>query len=125
MDTPHAALHSAFGHSRARNARHARLPAAKDADNVFSLYEDDGISLDYQKGIYSTTALRYTQKGNRACVTVAPAEGSYPGQTMRRSYRLQLPGLKDGAKVTVNGKKPRLNMTKPPDARWSELPPLL
>lgn len=83
-------------------------PAAKDADNVFSLYEDDGISLDYQKGIYSTTALRYTQKGNRACVTVAPAEGSYPGQTMRRSYRLQLPGLKDGAKVTVNGKKAKV-----------------
>lgn len=80
-------------------------PAATDADNVFSLYEDDGISLDYQKGAYATTALRYTQKGNRATVTVSPAKGSYPGQTTRRAYCLQLPCLKDNAKVTVNGKK--------------------
>lgn len=82
-------------------------PAATDADNVFSLYEDDGISLDYQKGAYATTALRYTQKGSKATVTVSPAEGSYPGQTTRRAYCLQLPGLKENAKVTVNGKKAR------------------
>lgn len=80
-------------------------PAGRDADNTFQLYEDDGISLDYQKGIYATTGLQYIQKGNKATVKVHPAKGSYPGQVTKRGYRLQLP-LADGQeKVRVNGKK--------------------
>ncbi|MDE5704737.1 TIM-barrel domain-containing protein [Muribaculum sp.] len=79
-------------------------PAAADVDNTFTLYEDDGISLDYQKGVYATTPLRYTQSGGRATVTVEPVEGSYPGLVKRRAYRLQLPSLQAGARVKVNGK---------------------
>ena len=87
-------------------------PAADDADNTFSLYEDDGISLDYKNGSYATTDLRYTQKGKKASVTVSPAQGSYPGQTLKRSYILQLPGMKDGGKVSVNGKKVKTEYDK-------------
>ena len=88
-------------------------PSAGDADNTFSLYEDDGISLDYKEGKYATTDLRYTQKGGKATVSVAAAKGGYPGQTLKRSYVLQLPGMKDGAKVKVNGKnvKPEYDKT--------------
>ena len=82
-------------------------PAAADADNTFSLYEDDGISLDYQKGVYATTDLQYTQTGNKATVTVHPAKGSYPGQVTKRAYKLQLPGLPENTTVKVNGKKAR------------------
>ncbi|WP_289769117.1 glycoside hydrolase family 31 protein [Muribaculum intestinale] len=79
-------------------------PAAKDVDNTFTLYEDDGISLDYQKGVYATTPLRYIQSGNKAIVSVEPVEGGYPGLVKRRAYRLQLPAFQFGAKVKVNGK---------------------
>ena len=79
-------------------------PAMDDADNTFELYEDDGITLDYEKGMYATTQLNYCQKGNRAIVTVHPANGSYEGQVKRRSYLLQLPGVAEGTKVKVNGR---------------------
>ena len=80
-------------------------PAAGDAANTFTLYEDDGISLDYQKGIYATTDLTYEQAGNKATVTVHPAKGSYPGQITKRAYRLELPALTADTKVKVNGKR--------------------
>lgn len=80
-------------------------PAAGDTDNTFELYEDDGISLDYQKGIYSTTSLQYTQEGGKATVTVHPSAGSYPGQVSKRAYRLELPGIAETSKVKVNGKR--------------------
>ena len=83
-------------------------PAGKDVDNVFTLYEDDGISLDYTKGVYRTTALRYSQQGDKAVVTVHPAEGSYPGEVTKRGIRLQLPGLQEGAVVKVNGRKAKV-----------------
>lgn len=83
-------------------------PAKGDADNSFSLYEDDGLSLDYTKGKYTTTRLQYTQKGNKATVTVHPAEGGYDGQVTERAYRLLLPGIADGATVKVNGRRAKV-----------------
>ena len=43
--------------------------------------------------------------GNTARVTVGATEGSYKGQTLRRAYRLLLPGLAAGTKVKVDGRK--------------------
>jgi len=80
-------------------------PADGDADNTFTLYEDDGISLDYQKGIYATTDLQYIQAGTKATVTVHPAKGSYPGQITKRAYRLELPALSEKTQIKVNGKR--------------------
>ena len=80
-------------------------PAAGDADNTFTLYEDDGVSLDYENGACATTPLTYSQKGNAARVTVGATDGSYKGQTLRRAYRLLLPGLAAGTKVKVDGRK--------------------
>ncbi len=85
-------------------------PASTDVENTYSLYEDDGISLDYQKGIYATTDLTYKQVGNKATVTVSPTQGTYPGQITKRGYRLLLPGLKDSASVKVNGKKAKIEV---------------
>jgi len=34
--------------------------------NTFTLYEDDGVSRDYEKGEYAKTTLTYTQNGKRA-----------------------------------------------------------
>jgi alpha-glucosidase (family GH31 glycosyl hydrolase) len=80
-------------------------PAAGDCDNTYSLYEDDGISRDYERGIYATTDLNYRQNDNHVTVTVNPAKGSYDGQVKKRSYQLQLPGLSAVNGLKVNGKK--------------------
>ena len=85
-------------------------PAAADADNTYTLYEDDGISDDYTRGGFATTALQYTQKDGRQCVTVYPAQGTYNGQVNKRAYTLQLPALADGATVKVNGKKAKVKV---------------
>ena len=80
-------------------------PAGCTADNVYTLYEDDGITLDYEKGASATTRLQYTEKGNRHMVVVHPAQGNYNGQVNKRAYRLQLAGFGKIDNVKVNGRK--------------------
>ena len=80
-------------------------PADRTADNVYTLYEDDGITLDYEKGASATTRLQYIEKGNRRMVVVHPAQGNYKGQVNKRAYRLQLAGFGKIDNVKVNGRK--------------------
>ena len=80
-------------------------PAGRTADNVYALYEDDGITLDYEKGASATTRLQYIEKGNRRMVVVHPAQGNYKGQVNKRAYRLQLAGFGKIDNVKVNGRK--------------------
>ena len=79
-------------------------PATNNVENTFQLYEDDGISLDYTKGIYATTNLTYSQQGNKATVVVHPSQGSYPGMVETRNYVLQLPVMNKKGAISVNGK---------------------
>ncbi|MDR1023659.1 MAG: DUF5110 domain-containing protein [Prevotellaceae bacterium] len=86
-------------------------PGRDGDDNRYTLYEDDGISADYEKGGYATTLLEYRQKGNSAQITVYPAQGSYKGQLQKRAYRFELPELATTYKnpvATLNGKKVKL-----------------
>lgn len=82
-------------------------PTQSDVCNTFTLYEDDGMTLDYLEGHYVTTDLTYRQNGKKACVSVHPSKGSYDGMVKSRGYRLQLPTVKDGTKVLVNGRPGR------------------
>ncbi len=87
-------------------------PAASDVDNTFELYEDDGISLDYKDGKYAVSKLNYSQKGNKAIVTVNPSEGGYDGQVEKRAYMVRLPKADVKAGVKVNGKKAKVTTDK-------------
>ena len=80
-------------------------PAEKDVTNTYTLYEDDGISLDYEQGVYATTDLTYKQEGNKVTVIVSPVKGSYNGQLKKRAYNLHILGLSAINKLKVNGKK--------------------
>lgn len=79
-------------------------PTGKDVNNTYNLYEDDGISMDYEKGLYATTDLVYSQKGKRAVVTIKPTQGNYKGQLPKRAYQLQIPGKKKVKNIQVNQK---------------------
>ena len=83
-----------------------RVYPGKDGDsNTFTLYEDDGISLDYREGRFAKTALTYSQQDGKATVAVAPAAGEYEGQLTRRAYTLELCGYATVSDVRVDGRK--------------------
>ena len=74
-------------------------------EGTYVLYEDDGISEKYIDGEYATTALAYKALPDGVVtVCIAPADGAYDGQPLRRAYQIELPGVSDGAKVKVNGR---------------------
>ncbi len=76
--------------------------------NTYSLYEDDGLSTAYENGSFATTQLTYAlSTDGQTTVTIAATEGTYEGQPAKRAYRLELPGVKAGARVKVNNRRAR------------------
>ncbi len=69
----------------------------------YSLYEDSGVSVDYQRGIFARTPIRAEQTGDTLRVEIGPVEGNYPGMLTTRSYELRLPADWPPVQVTVNG----------------------
>ncbi len=78
-------------------------PGSRPAE--LSLYEDDGVSLDYRKGAFAWTPIRFesvTPDSYR--LTISPCKGRFKGQLPRRGYVLQVHGLFQPDQVTVNGR---------------------
>jgi alpha-glucosidase (family GH31 glycosyl hydrolase) len=80
-------------------------PGQAGTENSYTLYEDDGLTVDYEKGRFATTKLSYRKDAKGTFVTIHPAIGSYQGQPAQRKYRVELPHVDANAKVWVNGKK--------------------
>jgi len=74
----------------------------------YTLYEDDGESLDYQKDIYTERTVSCTQDGNSYAVEAGPRvnHGGYE-YGLQRSLIVRIPCSKRPAEVTLNGKKLR------------------
>jgi alpha-glucosidase (family GH31 glycosyl hydrolase) len=71
----------------------------------FDLYEDDGVSLAYDKGEYAVTALRYTTDGNGLHhLVIGPTQGAYQGQLPVRAYELHIHAAGRPASISVDGK---------------------
>ena len=70
-------------------------------DNGFDLYEDDEVSLAYDKGEYATTALRYATTGNRV---IEPSQGAFQGQLPARSYELHIRAPDKPGSNLIDGK---------------------
>ncbi|HWR66506.1 MAG TPA: TIM-barrel domain-containing protein [Bellilinea sp.] len=83
-------------------------PAALDlvvfpgADGHFSLYEDDGVSQEYQISGGCRTAFDSIWDGNKLTVTIVPAEGDTSVIPPTRSYRILLRGVGRPASVQVH-----------------------
>jgi Glycosyl hydrolases family 31/Domain of unknown function (DUF5110) len=78
-------------------------PLKPGAKSSYSVYEDSGISTDYQQGVYVCTPIAAAQDGDTLRVEIGPAQGNYPGMPKTRGYELRLPGDWPPASVTVNG----------------------
>jgi alpha-glucosidase (family GH31 glycosyl hydrolase) len=69
------------------------------ADNNFELFEDDGLTTDYERGKYCIT--RFSLKDNS--FTIQPAEGSLELIPAKRTYQIQLRGVDQAIKISKPG----------------------
>jgi alpha-D-xyloside xylohydrolase len=58
------------------------------SDGAFTLYEDDGVSNDYEKGAFATIPLRW-QDATRT-LTIGKRAGAFPGMLARRTFQVVL-----------------------------------
>ena len=70
---------------------------APGADGSFTLYEDDGESLDYENGRFCLTPMTTEWHDREARFTVAPVQGDGSLIPARRDYTLTLRGFRKGA----------------------------
>ena len=77
---------------------------APGADGAFTLYEDDGETLAYQRGEYALTRLSLNwEKDTQAVFCIAPVTGDLSQVPAVRSWRIMLRGFRMGTQVTVEG----------------------
>ena len=67
------------------------------AEGYFTLYEDEGDSYNYEKGIYSTITFQWNDKSRT--LTIGSRKGEYPGMLKSRKFTIVLP---DGKTQTVD-----------------------
>jgi alpha-D-xyloside xylohydrolase len=56
------------------------------ADGQFDLYEDDGLTYQYEKGAFSVIPIRWDDKAGR--LTIGPRTGSFAGMPPRRTFNV-------------------------------------
>jgi hypothetical protein len=76
-----------------------------DGNGRFDLYEDDGISLDYEHGRYALTPMTYRTSGTRHRLVIGPTAGAFAGQREVRQYELRIHTMRRPASVTVDGRR--------------------
>lgn len=59
--------------------------AGKDA--AFTLYEDEGVNYNYEKGMYSNITIHYSEANKK--LTIEKREGQFPGMLQKRYFRIK------------------------------------
>ncbi len=67
------------------------------ADGTFALYEDEGDSYNYERGVYTTIPFVWKDKTNT--LIIGARQGSFPGMLQTRKFTIVLP---DGTSKTVD-----------------------
>ena len=79
-------------------------PLEPGTSSSYEVYEDSGVSVEYQRGVFARTPIKATQTGDTLRVEIGPVAGSYPGMMRARADELRLPADWPPATVKVNGK---------------------
>jgi len=66
-------------------------PLASGQASDYSVYEDSGVAVQYQRDVFARTPIEASQTGDALRVEVGPVEGRYPGMFEKRDYELRLP----------------------------------
>jgi alpha-glucosidase len=78
-------------------------PIEPGASSSYKVYEDSGVSVEYQRGVLARTPIKAEESGDTLKVEIGPVEGSYPGMAKTRGYEIRLPADWPPVAVTVNG----------------------
>jgi alpha-glucosidase len=78
-------------------------PLDEGKSSSYSVYEDSGIAVEYQRGVFARTPVKATQTGDTLRVEIGPVEGGYAEMPQARGFELRLPADWPPAQVTVNG----------------------
>jgi alpha-glucosidase len=78
-------------------------PLIPGTTSSYSLYEDSGVGVEYQRGVFAHTPIKATQSGDTLRVEIEPVQGRYPGMPTVRALELRLPADWPPERVTVNG----------------------
>jgi alpha-glucosidase len=78
-------------------------PLAPGTSSTYSVYEDSGVSVEYQRGVFARTPINASQTADTMRVEIGPVKGSYPGMRTERGFEVRLPADWPPASVTVNG----------------------
>ncbi len=84
------------------NPQELTLHVFPSADNRFELYEDDGASTAYLKGIYAITPFSVQWEGNRLTFEIHPADGHANLLPPERDYTLIFHSLVEPSEVAVH-----------------------
>jgi alpha-D-xyloside xylohydrolase len=76
-----------------------RIYPGADAD--FTLYEDDGLTYDYEKGAYATIPIHWDDAQHT--LTIGARQGSFPGMLERRTFNIVWVGPGHGVGVSPSG----------------------
>ena len=74
------------------------------ADAAFTLYEDDGLSLGFERGEATRTEITSEKDASSELLTIAPRKGRYAGMPDKRSFEVYVHGIKP-RQVLLNGKE--------------------
>ena len=66
-------------------------PLEPGASSSYSVYEDSGVSVEYQRGVFARTPIKAAQTGDTLRVEIGPVEGSYPGMIRRAATSCACP----------------------------------
>ncbi|MBS0381340.1 MAG: DUF5110 domain-containing protein [Proteobacteria bacterium] len=95
-----------FAWSNAQPLDHLVVNVYGSGQGAFDLYEDDGISLDYEKHRYALTPMRYVNKSEGVHrIMIGPTHGTFAGQVQSRSYTLLIHGIPKPTWISVDGKQ--------------------
>ena len=74
------------------------------ASGGFDLYDDEGQGFGYRSGAYRFTPLRSRSTADCAQLTIAAAQGRYPGALTRRAWTIRFAGIAPPEAVRLNGR---------------------
>lgn len=93
-----------------------------DESGETRLYEDDGVSADYQKGRFAWTSVRYKKVRGEWHITIDPSKGEFDGSHDERQFGFMLHDMGMVRQITVDG-KPLPKSEQPDSSGWTYLPP--
>ncbi len=82
------------------NPENMKVKVFAGADNVFELYEDDGVTNDYRDGKYAVTKMEL-RWGEKPVFTVNKPEGEKSATVAKRNYEFEFVGVSEATGVTV------------------------